>query len=179
MQQETQLINEKDYRFKTLTSYTNELKERKNEVRKSFKGNKNKFNRICVANYSVSSIAVRSATTGIVTVVTAIGLPVTIAASVVSGVLGITSIILTSFQKKYHKESIRKKELYTKFSKVITDIDLLIGVGLDKNIKEISADEFKAAKRIFDDAMDTEPTPINTCQESTHPTQSDPPIEIS
>ena len=36
MKQETQLINEKDYRFKTLIGYTNELKERKNEVRKSF-----------------------------------------------------------------------------------------------------------------------------------------------
>ena len=61
MSQETQLINEKDYRFKTLIGYTNELKERKNEVRKSFKNNKNKFNRISVANYSVSSITVGSA----------------------------------------------------------------------------------------------------------------------
>ena len=90
MQQETQLINEKDYRFKTLIGYTNELKERKNELRKSFKNNKKKFGRVSVANYSVSSIAVGSATTGIVTAVTVIGLPVTIAASVVSGVLGAT-----------------------------------------------------------------------------------------
>ena len=37
MQQETQLINEKDYRFKTLIGYTKELKERKNELMKSFK----------------------------------------------------------------------------------------------------------------------------------------------
>ena len=53
--------------------------------------------------------ALRSATTGVVTAVTITGLPVTIAASVVSGVLGIISIILKSFQKKYHKESIKEK----------------------------------------------------------------------
>ena len=29
MQQETQLINEKDYRFKTLIGYTKELKKKK------------------------------------------------------------------------------------------------------------------------------------------------------
>ena len=129
MQQETQLINEKDYRFKTLIGYINE--ERKNELKKSFKNNKTKFGRVSIENYSVSSIAVGSATTGIVTAVTIIGLPVTIAASVVSGVLGITSIILTSFQKIYYKESVSEKELYTIISKAITDIDLLIGVGLD------------------------------------------------
>ena len=56
----------------------------------------------------------------------------------------------------------KEKELYTIISKAITDIDLLIGVGLDKNIMEISADEFKAGKRIFDDAMDTEPVPVET-----------------
>ena len=138
----------------------NELKERKNELRKSFKNNKNKFNKIAIANYSVSSIAVGSATTGVVTAITIIGIPVTVAASVLSGVLGATSIILTIFQKKYHKESVKEKELYTIISKAITDIDLLIGVGLDKNIMEISADEFKAGKRIFDDAMDIEPIPV-------------------
>ena len=162
MQQETQLINEKDYRFKTLIGYTNELKVRKNELRKSFKNNKNKFNRISVANYSVSSIAVGSATTGVVTAVTVIGLPVTIAASVVSGVLGITSIVLTSFQKKYHNESVKEKELYTKISKAITDINLLIAVGLDKNVQEISSDEFKAGKRIYDDVMESEPIPVES-----------------
>ena len=79
-------------------------------------------------------MVVGSATTGVVTAVTVIGLPVTIAASVVSGVLGITSIVLTSFQKRYHKESVREKELYTIISKAITDIDLIIGVGLDKHV---------------------------------------------
>ena len=79
-----------------------------------------------------------------------------------SGVLGITSIVLTSFQKKYHKESVKEKELYTKISKAITDIDLLIGVGLDKNVQEISADEFKAGKRIFDDVMESEPIPVES-----------------
>ena len=66
---------------------------------------KSKFNKISVAIYSASSISVGSATTGIVTAVTVIGLPVIIAASVESGVLGITSyiLILTSFQKRYHK----------------------------------------------------------------------------
>ena len=160
MQQETQLINEKDYRFKTLIGYTKELKEKKNELMKSFKNNKNNFNRISIANYSVSSIAVGSATTGVVTAITVIGLPVTIIASALSGVLGVTSIILTSFQKKYHKESIREKELYAKISKAITDIDLLIAVGLDKNVQEISSDEFKAGKRIFDDVMESEPEPV-------------------
>ena len=160
MQQETQLINEKDYRFKTLIGYTKELKEKKNELMKSFKNNKNNFNRISIANYSVSSIAVGSATTGIVTAITVIGLPITIVASALSGVLGVTSIILTSFQKKYHKESVKEKELYAKISKAITDIDLLIAVGLDKNVQEISSDEFKAGKRIFDDVMESEPEPV-------------------
>ena len=160
MQQETQLINEKDYRFKTLIGYTKELKEKKNELMKSFKNNKNNFNRISIANYSVSSIAVGSATTGIVTAITVIGLPITVVASALSGVLGVTSIILTSFQKKYHKESIKEKELYAKISKAITDIDLLIAVGLDKNVQEISSDEFKAGKRIFDDVMESEPEPV-------------------
>ena len=131
-------------------------------MRKSFKNNKNKFNRISVVNYSVSSIAVGSATTGVVTAVTVIGLPVTIAASVVSGVLGITSIVLTSFQKKYYNESVKEKELYTKISKAITDIDLLIAVGLDKNVQEISSDEFKAGKRIYDDVMESEPIPVES-----------------
>ena len=160
MQQETQLINEKDYRFKTLIGYTKELKEKKNELIKSFKNNKNNFNRISIANYSVSSIAVGSATTGIVTAITVIGLPITVIASALSGILGVTSIVLTSFQKKYHKESVKEKELYTKFSKAITDIDLLIAVGLDKNVQEISSDEFKAGKRIFDDVMESEPEPV-------------------
>ena len=160
MQQETQLINEKDYRFKTLIGYTKELKEKKNELMKSFKNNKNNFNRISIANYSVSSIAVGSATTGVVTAITVIGLPVTIVASALSGILGVTSIVLTSFQKKYHKESVKEKELYAKISKAITDIDLLIAVGLDKNVQEISSDEFKAGKRIFDDVMESEPEPV-------------------
>ena len=160
MQQETQLINEKDYRFKTLIGYTNELKKKKEELIKSFKNNKNNFNRISIANYSVSSIAVGSATTGIVTAITVIGLPITVIASALSGVLGVTSIVLTSFQKKYHKESIKEKELYAKISKAITDIDLLIAVGLDKNVQEISSDEFKAGKRIFDDVMESEPEPV-------------------
>ena len=89
-----------------------------------------------------------SATTGIVTAVTIIGLPVTIAASAVS------SIILTSLKKKYQQEYIKEKELYTMLCKAITDIDILIGVGLDKNVQEISEDEFKAGKRIFNDAIE-------------------------
>ena len=144
----------KDYRFKSLINYAKELKERKIEFGKSSKSNKNKFNRISVANYTISSIAVGSATTGIVTAVTVIGLPVTIAASAVSGVLGITSIILTSLKKKYQQEYIKEKELYTMLCKAITDIDILIGVGLDKNVQEISEDEFKAGKRIFNDAIE-------------------------
>ena len=36
----------------------------------------------------------------------------------------------------------------------ITDIDILIGVGLDKNVQEISEDGFKAGKRIFNDAIE-------------------------
>ena len=45
--------------------------------------------------------------------------------------------------------------------KAITDIDILIGVGLDKNVQEISEDEFKAGKRIFNDAIEKlgAPTP--------------------
>ena len=160
MQQETQLINEKDYRFKTLIGYTKELKKKKEELIKSFKNSKNNFNRISIANYSVSSIAVGSATTGVVTALTVVGLPVTIVASALSGVFGVTSIILTSFQKKYYRESVNGKELYTKYSKAITDIDLLIAVGLDKNVQEISSDEFKAGKRIFDDVMESEPEPV-------------------
>ena len=144
----------KDYRFKSLINYAKELKEKKIEFGKSSKSNKNKFNRISVANYTISSIAVGSATTGIVTAVTIIGLPVTIAASAVSGALGITSIILTSLKKKYHQEYIKEKELYTMLCKAITDIDILIGVGLDKNVQEISEDEFKAGKRIFNDAIE-------------------------
>ena len=65
---------------------------------------------------SVSSAAVGSAITGVVTAVTVIRLPVTIYTSVVSGVLGITSIILTSFQKIYRKESIKEKELYIHYA---------------------------------------------------------------
>ena len=99
----------KDYRFKSLINYAKELKEKKIEFGKSSKSNKNKFNRISVANYTISSIAVGSATTGIVTAVTIIGLPVTIAASAVSGALGLTSIILTSFKKKYQQEYIKEK----------------------------------------------------------------------
>ena len=40
-------------------------------------------------------------------------------------------------------------------------IDILIGVGLDKNVQEISEDEFKAGKRIFNDAIEKlgEPSP--------------------
>ena len=144
----------KDYRFKSLINYAKELKERKIEFGKSSKSNKNKFNRISVANYTISSIAVGSATTGIVTAVTVIGLPVTIAASAVSGALGLTSIILTSLKKKYQQEYIKEKELYTMLCKAITDIDILIGVGLDKNVQEISEDEFKAGKRIFNDAIE-------------------------
>ena len=144
----------KDYRFKSLINYAKELKERKIEFGKSSKSNKNKFNRISVANYTISSIAVGSATTGIVTAVTIIGLPVTIAASAVSGALGITSIIPTSLKKKYQQEYIKEKELYTMLCKAITDIDILIGVGLDKNVQEISEDEFKAGKRIFNDAIE-------------------------
>ena len=144
----------KDYRFKSLINYAKELKEKKIEFGKSSKSNKNKFNRISVANYTISSIAVGSATTGIVTAVTIIGLPVTIAASAVSGALGITSIILTSLKKKYQQEYIKEKELYTMLCKAITDIDILIGVGLDKNVQEISEDEFKAGKRIFNDAIE-------------------------
>ena len=144
----------KDYRFKSLINYAKELKERKIEFGKSSKSNKNKFNRISVANYTISSIAVGSATTGIVTAVTIIGLPVTIAASAVSGELGLTSIILTSLKKKYQQEYIKEKELYTMLCKAITDIDILIGVGLDKNVQEISEDEFKAGKRIFNDAIE-------------------------
>ena len=155
-------MEEKDYRFKTLIGYTKELKKRKNELIESYKNNKGKFNKIAVANTSVSSIAVGSATTGIVTAVTVIGLPVTIAASALSGALGITSIILTSFQKRYYKESVKDKELYSIISKAITDIDLLIAVGLDKNVQEISSDEFKAGKRIFDD-----------CSESITPVESE------
>ena len=85
------------------------IKRKKNELRKSLKNNESKFNKISVANYSLSSVAIGSATTGIVTAITIIGLPVTIAASVVSGVLGITSVILTSFQERYHKESVKEK----------------------------------------------------------------------
>ena len=144
----------KDYRFKSLINYAKELKEKKIEFGKSSKSNKNKFNRISVANYTISSIAVGSATTGIVTAVTIIGLPVTIAASAVSGALGITSIILTSLKKKYQQEYIKEKELYTMLCKAITDIDILIEVGLDKNVQEISEDEFKAGKRIFNDAIE-------------------------
>ena len=144
----------KDYRFKSLINYAKELKEKKIEFGKSSKSNKNKFNRISVANYTISSIAVGSATTGIVTAVTIIGLPVTIAASAVSGALGLTSIILTSLKKKYQQEYIKEKELYTMLCKAITDIDILIGVGLDKNVQEISEDEFKAGKRIFNDAIE-------------------------
>ena len=144
----------KDYRFKSLINYAKELKEKKIEFGKSSKSNKNKFNRISVANYTISSIAVGSATTGIVTAVTVIGLPVTIAASAVSGALGITSIILTSLKKIYHQEYIKEKELYTRLCKAITDIDILIGVGLDKDVQEISEDEVKAGKRIFNDAIE-------------------------
>ena len=144
----------KDYRFKSLINYAKELKEKKIEFGKSSKSNKNKFNRISVANYTISSIAVGSATTGIVTAVTIIGLPVTIAASAVSGALGLTSIILTSLKKKYQQEYIKEKELYTMLCKAITDIDILIGVGLDKNVQEISEDEFKAGKIIFNDAIE-------------------------
>ena len=144
----------KDYRFKSLINYAKELKEKKIEFGKSSKSNKNKFNQISVANYTISSIAVGSATTGIVTAVTIIGLPVTIAASAVSGALGLTSIILTSLKKKYQQEYIKEKELYTMLCKAITDIDILIGVGLDKNVQEISEDEFKAGKRIFNDAIE-------------------------
>ena len=144
----------KDYRFKSLINYAKELKEKKIEFGKSSKSNKNKFNRISIANYTISSIAVGSATTGIVTAVTIIGLPVTIAASAVSGALGLTSIILTSLKKKYQQEYIKEKELYTMLCKAITDIDILIGVGLDKNVQEISEDEFKAGKRIFNDAIE-------------------------
>ena len=144
----------KDYRFKSLINYAKELKEKKIEFGKSSKSNKNKFNRISVANYTISSIAVGSATRGIVTAVTIIGLPVTIAASAVSGALGLTSIILTSLKKIYQQEYIKEKELYTMLCKAITDIDILIGVGLDKNVQEISEDEFKAGKRIFNDAIE-------------------------
>ena len=144
----------KDYRFKSLINYAKELKQKKIEFGKSSKSNKNKFNRISVANYTISSIAVGSATTGIVTAVTIIGLPVTIAASAVSGALGLTSIILTSLKKKYQQEYIKEKELYTMLCKAITDIDILIGVGLDKNVQEISEDEFKAGKIIFNDAIE-------------------------
>ena len=67
-----------------------------------------------------------------------------------AGVLGIISIILTSFQKKYYKESIKEKELYTILCKAsITDIDLLIGVGLDKNVQEISVDVLKQVKEFL------------------------------
>ena len=144
----------KDYRFKSLINYAKELKEKKIEFGKSSKSNKNKVNRISVANYTISSIAVGSATTGIVTAITIIGLPVTIAASAVSGALGLTSIILTTLKKKYQQEYIKEKELYTMLCKAITDIDILIGVGLDKNVQEISEDEFKAGKRIFNDAIE-------------------------
>ena len=144
----------KDYRFKSLINYAKELKEKKIEFGKSSKSNKNKFNRISVANYTISSIAVGSATTGIVTAVTIIGLPVTIAALAVSGALGITSIILTYLKKEYQQEYIKEKELYTMLCKAITDIDILIGVGLDKNVQEISEDEFKAGKRIFNEAIE-------------------------
>ena len=117
MQQETQLINEKDYRFKTLIGYTKELKEKKNELMKSFKNNKNNFNRISIANYSVSSIAVGSATTGIVTAVTVIGLPITVVASALSGILGVTSIVLTSFQKNTIESLLKRKNCIQKFLK--------------------------------------------------------------
>ena len=48
--------------------------------------------------------------------------------------------------------------------KAITDIDLLIGVGLDNNVQEIPADRFKAGERIFTDAIEKlgEPTPVVT-----------------
>ena len=42
----------------------------------------------------------------------------------------------------------------------ITDIDLLIGVGLDKNVQEISADVFKTGKIIFDDAIEKLSDPV-------------------
>ena len=44
--------------------------------------------------------------------------------------------------------------------KAITDLDLLNGVGLDKNVQEISGDEVNAGKRIFVDAIEklSEPT---------------------
>ena len=61
------------------------------------------------------------------------------------------------------KEAERKTIMtLTMLCKAITVIDLLIGVGLDKNCQEISADESKAGKRIFSDAIEKlgEPSPV-------------------
>ena len=76
------------------------------------------FKSTSVENYIFSSLAVGCASIGFVTV---IGLPIEIAASVVSKLCGITTIILTTFQKKYHEDSIKEMELYSTDSKLLTD----------------------------------------------------------
>ena len=107
-------------------NFSAQLLNMEGECRDKFKKSKKKCNRMSVSNQVVSGVAVGSGTAGVVSALTVVGLPISIALASISVLGGITSGVLTTIGRSNQKSAINNQRKITVLSQARIKLNSII-----------------------------------------------------
>ena len=134
-----------------LMKYSTSLLALEGKCRGKFKDYKSMCKKMSVINQVTSSVAVSSGTAGVVTAVTIVGLPVSVALASISVIGGVISAIVTTIGRSKQKSAIRYQQKISVLSQSRIEINNIISSTYNGTL--ISDEKVNKAMEIYSEAF--------------------------